>query len=68
MDLWENPYCQITTLHLPAVSGEKECLLANWLKAKPPDIASIQNWKSEEIVSFVAEEIASILNTFVRSL
>ena len=67
--IWENPYHQISTLYLPAVSSGKECLFANWLKAKPADIASIQNWKSEQTVSFLSEEtdIASFLNTFAKS-
>ena len=45
------------------------CLFTNWLKTKQADRASIQNWKSGQIISFFYEEtdIASFLNAFGKS-
>ena len=42
---------------------------ANWLKTKPADITSLQNWKRGQTVSFLSEEtdIASFLNAFAKS-
>ena len=47
---------------------QKRMPFANWLKTKPADIASIQNWKSGQTVSFLHEATdISFLNAFAKS-